>query len=151
MRRADLIAGAGLLALGLAFSGMALRRYTYWGPTGPGSGFLPFWLGLAMAVLAAGLLVGAWRSRAPGAGWLPEGIGLRRLVVVLGVTAGLVALLKVVGMAVGTVLFLVAILRLVEGIRWTTVLAIAIGAAAFNFLVFTYWLRVPFPVGVLGF
>ena len=151
MRRADLIAGAGLFALGVAFSGMALWKYTYWGPTGPGSGFLPLWLGLTMAILAAGLLIGAWRAREPGARWLPEGAGLRRLVVVLGVTAGLVALLKVIGMVVGTVLFLVVILRLVEGIRWRTTLAIAIGAAAFNYLVFTYWLRVPFPVGVLGF
>lgn len=151
MRLADLIAGGGLLALGVAFSGMAVRNYTYWGPTGPGSGFLPFWLGLTMAVLASGLLIRAWRSREPGARWLPEGAGLRRLVVVLGVTAGLVALLKVIGMAVGTVLFLVTILRMAEGIRWTSVLAIAIGAAAFNYLVFTYWLRVPFPVGVLGF
>ena len=151
MRLADQIAGAGLLLLGVAFSGMALWKYTYWGPTGPGSGFLPFWLGLTMAVLAAGLLVGARRAREPGARWLPEGAGLHRLVAVLGVTAGLVALLKVIGMAVGTVLFLVAILRLVEGIAWRSTLAIAIGAAVFNYLVFTYWLRVPFPVGVLGF
>jgi putative tricarboxylic transport membrane protein len=151
VRLADQIAGAGLFLLGVAFSGMALWKYTYWGPTGPGSGFLPFWLGLTMAVLAAGLLLRARRAREPGARWLPEGAGLRRLVIVLGVTAGLVALLKVIGMAVGTVLFLVAILRLVEGMAWRSTLAIAIGAAVFNYLVFTYWLRVPFPVGVLGF
>jgi putative tricarboxylic transport membrane protein len=151
VRLADQIAGAGLLLLGVAFSGMALWKYTYWGPTGPGSGFLPFWLGLTMAVLAAGLLLRARRAQESGASWLPEGAGLRRLVAVLGVTTGLVALLKVIGMAVGTVLFLVAILRLVEGIAWRSTLAIAIGAAVFNYLVFTYWLRVPFPVGVLGF
>jgi putative tricarboxylic transport membrane protein len=151
VRLADQIAGAGLLLLGVAFSGMALWKYTYWGPTGPGSGFLPFWLGLTMAVLAAGLLLRARRARESGARWLPEGAGLRRLVAVLGVTTGLVVLLKVIGMAVGTVLFLVAILRLVEGIAWRSTLAIAIGAAVFNYLVFTYWLRVPFPVGVLGF
>ena len=151
MRRADQIAGAGLLLLGVAFSGMALWKYTYWGPTGPGSGFLPFWLGLAMAVLAAGLLLGTRRTREPGARWLPEGAGLRRLVAVLGVTAGLVVVLKIVGMVVGTVLFLVAILRFVERMRWRSTLAIAVGTAAVNYLIFTYWLRVPFPLGVLGF
>jgi len=151
VRRADQIAGAGLLLLGVAFSGMALWKYTYWGPTGPGSGFLPFWLGLAMAVLAAGLLLGTRRGREPGARWLPEGAGLRRLVAVLGVTAGLVVVLKIVGMVVGTVLFLVAILRFVERMRWRSTLAIAVGTAAVNYLIFTYWLRVPFPLGVLGF
>ena len=151
MRRADQIAGAGLLLLGMAFSGMALWKYTYWGPTGPGSGFLPFWLGVAMAVLAAGLLLGTRRARQPGARLLPEGAGLRRLVAVLGVTAGLVVVLKIVGMVVGTVLFLVAILRFVERMRWRSTVAIAVGTAAVNYLIFTYWLRVPFPLGVLGF
>ncbi len=68
----------------------------------------------------------------------------------LGVTAALITVLKVVGMALGTVLFLVVILRFVEGLRWTSTLAIAVGTAAVNYLIFTYWLRVPFPVGVLG-
>jgi putative tricarboxylic transport membrane protein len=151
VRRADQIAGAGLLMLGVAFAWAGLRSYTYWGPTGPGSGFLPFWLGLAMAVLAAGLLIGATRARGTGGRWLPEGAGLRRLVTVLGVTVALVAVLKIVGMAVGTVLFLVALLRFVEHLRWRSTLAIAVGTAAVNYLIFTYWLRVPFPLGLLGF
>ena len=52
MRRADRIAGAVLLALSLAFSAGALKFYTYTGPGGPGSAFLPFWLG-AVGVLQA--------------------------------------------------------------------------------------------------
>jgi len=72
-------------------------------------------------------------------------------VAVLGVTAGLVVVLKIVGMVVGTVLFLVAILRFVERMRWRFTLAIAVGTAAVNYLIFTHWLRVPFPLGVLGF
>jgi len=150
VRRADQIAGAGLLLLGVAFAAWGLRSYTYWGPTGPGSGFFPFWLGLIMAVLAAWLLLGAIRGGAPDGRWLPQGRGLHRLLTVLGVTAALITVLKVVGMALGTVLFLVVILRFVEGLRWTSTLAIAVGTAAVNYLIFTYWLRVPFPVGVLG-
>jgi hypothetical protein len=151
VRRADQIAGLGLFLLGVAFAWAGLRNYTYWGPTGPGSGFLPFWLGLAMAVLAAWLLIGATRARAVGGRWLPEGAGLRRLATVMGVTVALVAVLKIVGMAVGTVLFLVVILRFVEHLRWPSTVAIAAGTAAVNYLIFTYWLRVPFPVGLLGF
>jgi hypothetical protein len=51
----------------------------------------------------------------------------------------------------GTVLFLVAVLRGLERYRWPTALVIAAGVAAFNYLVFTYWLGVQFPVGPLGF
>ena len=151
MRHADRIAGAALLASGVAFSAAALKYYSYWGPGGPGSGFLPFWLGIVMAVLAGLLLVGALRSPEAGAGWLPRGEGLKRLVAVLAVTAAFVALLHAVGMMLGTVLFLVALLRLLEGYRWSVTLGVAVAMAGINYLVFTYWLRVPFPVSPLGF
>ena len=151
MRRADRIAGAVLLALSLAFSAGALKYYTYTGPGGPGSAFLPFWLGLLMAALAAMLLVGALRSPDPGPAWLPRGEGLRRLLLVLGVTTALVALLKVLGMILGTALFLVVLLRLLDRTPWPLTLVVAAATSALNYLVFTHWLRVPFPVGVLGF
>jgi putative tricarboxylic transport membrane protein len=151
VRRADQLAGGGLLLLGLGFAVAGLRSYTYWSPTGPGSGFLPFWLGLTMMVLAAALFVRSVRGPAADGAWLPTGPGRRKLLAVLGVTAALIAVLKITGMAVGTVLFLVAILRFVEGMRWPSTLAIAVGTAAANYLIFARWLRVPFPEGVLGF
>jgi putative tricarboxylic transport membrane protein len=151
VRGADRIAGAGLLALGVAFSVGALKQYDYWGPNGPGPAFLPFWLGLAMAGLAAGLLVGALRSADPGDAWLPRGDGLRRLVLVLGATTALVLLLNVVGMVVGTFLFLVGLFRYLDRQSWPLNIAVALAIAGLNFLVFTYWLRVPMPVGVFGF
>lgn len=150
MRRADRIAGAALLAFAVAFSAGALKHYTYTGPGGPGSAFLPFWLGVAMAVLALMLLAGALRSPDPGAAWLPTGEGRRRLLVVLGVTFAFVALLKVVGMIVGTALFLVVLLRVLDRSPWPLALGVAGATAGLNYLVFTYWLRVPFPTGVLG-
>ena len=151
MRHADRIAGAALLALAVGFSAGALKYYTYWGPGGPGSGFLPFWLGLAMGALALLLFVGATRSREAGAPWLPAGAGLRRLAVVLAATTAFVALLNVVGMILGTALFLVTLLRFLEGYGWPVTLGVAAVTAGINYFVFTYWLRVPFPVSVLGF
>lgn len=151
MRRADQVAGLALLAFAVGYSATAARSYTYWGDTGPGSGFLPFWLGAAMAVMAVLLFVGATRSPGPGDPWLPGRAGLGRLVAVLGATALFIALLPVVGMILGGGLFLVTLLRLVEGYSWRLTLGVAAGTELVNYLVFTYWLRVPFPVGVLGF
>ncbi len=151
MRRADRIAGAGLLAFALAFSAGALKNHIYWGEYGPGPGFMPFWLGLVMALLAAMLLIGALRSKEPGSAWLPDGEGLRRLLLVLGVTIAFVALLSVLGMLIGTTLFIAILMRGLERHPWPLTLAVSIGVTAFNFLVFTFWLRVPFPEGLLGF
>lgn len=150
MRKTDRIAGALLLAFAVAFSAGALKYYTYWGPGGPGSAFLPFWLGVVMSLLAGLLLVGAMRSRDPGAEWLPRGKGLRRIGVVLGATIAFVALLKVVGMILGTALFLIFLLRALDRKPWPLTLSVATATAGLNYLVFTYWLRVPFPVSVFG-
>src|SRR5262245_16174330 len=98
MRRADRI-GAVLLALfGAWFATVALKYYTYWAPTGPGSGFFPFWLGVAMVVLALCLLVQAAREREPGAPWLPRGRGALRLLGVFGASVALVAFMPWLGM-----------------------------------------------------
>jgi Tripartite tricarboxylate transporter TctB family len=149
VRRADQVGGLALLVFGIWYAAVALR-YPYRAATGPGSGFLPFWLGVAMAALAALLLVRSSRSAEPGADWLPRGFGLRRLLLVLGITVLFVAGLKVVGMLLGTALFLLAVLRGVERHTWPRALAIAVGVALLNYLVFAHWLNVPFPVGVLG-
>ena len=151
MRSADRIAGAALLALAIAFSAGALKHYAYWGENGPGPAFLPFWLGLVMAALAAMLLVGALRSADPGPAWLPGGDGLRRLALVVGATAAFVALLNVVGMTIGTVLFLVVLMRFLDRHPWPLTIAVALAVAGLNYLVFTRWLHVPLPAGPFGF
>jgi hypothetical protein len=151
VRRADRIGAVLLLVFGVWYAAIALRNYPYWSATGPGAGFFPVWLGVAMVVLAALLLVRAARERDPGPAWVPRGRGAIRFLSVLGASVALVAFMPWLGMALGTALFLVAILRLLEGHSWTAAIGIAGGAAAVNWAVFTWWLRVPFPAGVLGF
>ena len=150
MRRADQVCGILLLAFGASFV-VGARQFPYSTPNGPGSGFLPFWLGLVMAGLALGLVVRATRATDPGPGWLPSGRPLVRIAVVTVATALFIALMGVVGMALGTVLFLVGVLRFLEGHGWGVTLGVAVGTALVNWLIFSYWLGVPFPVGVLGF
>jgi hypothetical protein len=137
--------------LAVVFSAAALRNYSYWGPNGPGPAFLPFWLGVVMALLATTLLVDALRSSDPGAPWLPRGVALKRLAGVLGATVALVALLNIVGMVLGTALFLIVLMRFLDRCPWPLTIAVAVATAGLNFLVFTRWLRVPMPVSVFGF
>jgi putative tricarboxylic transport membrane protein len=136
--------------LGAAFVGGA-RQFPYSTPNGPGSGFLPFWLGLVMAALAAMLIVRATRQTEPGPAWLPAGRALARLVVVIVATAAFILVLPVLGMTLTTAVFLVVLLRFLEGHTWTATVSVAIATAAANWLVFIRWLNVPFPPGVLGF
>jgi hypothetical protein len=151
VRRADRVGAVSLLLFGVWFAAVALRNYTYWGATGPGSGFFPFWLGLAMAVLAALLLARAVRESDPGPAWAPRGRGAVRFLGVLGGAVAFVVAMPWLGMAATTVLFLAGILKGLEGHSWLAALAIAVVTATANWAVFTWWLRVPFPTGVFGF
>jgi putative tricarboxylic transport membrane protein len=148
LRSTDRITAVLLLAFALAFSAGALKYYSWWGPGGPGSAFLPFWLGVVMALLAVMMLVRSLKEKNPGEAWLPRGEGLRHMLVVLGVTIVFVAALKVVGMILGTALYLAVLIRYLGRHPWWMTVAIAVAAAGFNWLVFVYWLRVPFPEGM---
>jgi high-affinity Fe2+/Pb2+ permease len=145
VRNADRITAVLLLIVSAAFAAGALKFYKWWGHDGPGSAFLPFWLGVVMACLAALMLV---RSSKELAEWLPKGEAGKRVLVVLGVTAAFIALLKVLGMVVGTALFLIVLVRYLGRHRWWVTIAIALAAAALNWLVFVRWLRVPMPEGM---
>ena len=150
MRRADRVGAIVLLALAVAYSATAARRYTYWNASGPGSGFLPLWLGVALAVLAAVLLVSAVRQPDPGPAWAPRGHGAVRFLVVILATAAFIVVMPFLGMTLTTALFLGVLLKALEGRSWPTTLGVAVGMAAANWAVFVRWLGVPFPTGVFG-
>jgi putative tricarboxylic transport membrane protein len=149
VRSADRVTAALLLAFAVAFSLGALKQYQWWGSGGPGPAFMPFWLGLVMALLALSMLLRSLKQKDPGAAWLPRGEGLRDMLVVLAATVAFIALLKVTGMIIGTALYLAFLVRYLGRHRWWVTLAIALAAAGFNWLVFVHWLRVPMPEGKL--
>jgi hypothetical protein len=149
VRKADLATSALLLVCSLAFSAGALKYYEYWGDGGPGPSFLPFWLGIVMALLAVAMLVKTLRKKDAGEAWLPVGKARNRVLGVIGITIVFVALLKVLGMVVASVLYLAVLMRYLERNSWPLTAGVSLGAAAVNYLVFAYWLKVPFPEGML--
>jgi len=148
LRNADRVTAVVLFVISVAFAAGALKYYSWWTPGGPGSAFLPFWLGLAMAGLSGFQFFKSFKT-APPADWWPRGEGLRSMLVVLAATIVFVALLKILGMVIGTALYLAFLVWYLGRHRWWVVLGVAAGAAFFNWLVFVRWLRVPFPEGML--
>jgi putative tricarboxylic transport membrane protein len=149
VRQADRITAALLLAFAVAFSVGALKNYQWWGSGGPGPAFMPFWLGLVMALLALMMLVRSLKQQHPGEAWLPRGEGLRDLLVVLAATIAYVVLLNVTGMVIGTAVYLAILVRYLGRHPWWVTAAVAVGAAFFNWLVFVHWLHVPMPEGMI--
>jgi hypothetical protein len=150
VHKADRITAAVLLAFSLAFAAGGLKYYPYWSESGPGSGFLPAWLGGVMAALA--LLMLLRRPRAADAvEWLPRGEGARRVIVLIAASVLYVALLKPLGMIIASALYLAFVMRYFERHAWWLTAVVVLAASAANWLVFVHWLKVPFPASPLGF
>jgi putative tricarboxylic transport membrane protein len=149
--RADRITAAVLLAFSLAFAAGGLKYYPYWSDTGPGSGFLPAWLGAVMAALALLMLLRRPRAADAALEWIPRGESARRVVALVAASVLYVALLKPLGMIVASALYLAFVMRYFERHAWWLTVVVAFAAAAANWLVFVHWLKVPFPLSPLGF
>ena len=118
----------------------------------PGSGFILFWVGLAVAALSIALLVQSLRTRTDGAT-----IGAPFTVGRWGKVIYVVALLLIytyvlddLGFVVATFALLILLFKTVEPQSWTVSLigsALATGAA---WLVFVAWLGTQLPAGLLG-
>ena len=151
MVKADRITAAALLAFSLAFAAGGLKYYPYWGEGGPGSGFLPAWLGGVMAALAALMLLRRPRAADAQLDWVPHGEGARRVLVLLAASVAYVAAVKFIGMIAASALYLAFVMRYFERHAWRLTAVVVLAVAVANWLVFVHWLKVPFPVSPLGF
>jgi putative tricarboxylic transport membrane protein len=139
---------SGLVVTGLGVTASILARSL---PAqigfGLGPAFLPFWTGIVLA--ACGLWLCARSAADPDVSW-PASRGFTRA------AAGFVLLLlyalalQPLGYLISTAIFLVITIFLLEPVRPTSALVVGIGSAAFLFLIFRVWLRIPLPGGVLG-
>src|SRR5512136_1782070 len=98
MRRADQITGIIVLIFSAAVIEGA-RRMPPSGTFGPGAGFLPFWLGVAMAVLSIVLLVNARREpvQASDRSPFPRGRAVLSILETVGALAAFILLLETLG------------------------------------------------------
>jgi putative tricarboxylic transport membrane protein len=139
---------SGLVVAGLGVAACILARALP-AQTGFGLGpaFLPFWTGIVLA--ACGLWLCARSDADPDVSW-PTSRGFARA------AAGFVLLLlyalalQPLGYLISTAIFLVITILLLEPVRRTRALVVGVASAAFLFLIFRVWLRIPLPGGVLG-
>jgi putative tricarboxylic transport membrane protein len=153
MKKADLITGVVLLVL----SGLVIWGASEMPPSatfGPGAGFLPFWLGVLLAVLATILFISAWRRQATGKDSEPVFPGKRALFAITSVLVGLAAyilLIDVLGYLADTFLLVVFLMKAVEREKWPLTLMVAVCTTALLFIIFQFLLRITLPSNMFGF
>jgi putative tricarboxylic transport membrane protein len=153
MKKADLITGVFLLVL----SGLAIWGASQMPPSatfGPGAGFLPFWLGVLLAVLATILFVSAWRRQATEKDSEPVFPGKQAIFAITSTLVGLagyILLIEVLGYLVDTFLFIVFLMKAVEHEKWPLTLMVAAGTTIVLFMTFQILLKITLPSNMFGF
>ncbi len=120
----------------------------------PGSGFFPFWGGIALGLLSlANFLVATLKRRRaiPQVAAGENGVNWKNLGLAFSFLAVYPVFLHVLGFPLSTFLFFFLFLRFIEPQKWSIVIGLSAAAAALTFIVFQHFLKVQFPAGVLGF
>jgi hypothetical protein len=138
------LAGLGICAYSLTYKLGTLAA--------PASGLMPFLSGAVICLLAAIGFVHGTLARRRGAAWRPilAGVAWHRGLLTLLALLAFLFLLKPLGFALTTVLFVGVLLKTILPQRWPVVIAVSVLTAALSYLVFEVWLKAQLPTGPLG-
>ena len=149
MRVADFIGGAVVLILGVAVIFFS-SQMEYYSEFGPGPGFLPLWLGICITGCAVVLIVNLIRKREKAVAFsffkLRTKEGFKLLVIIIATFL----LLPFLGFSTGFGLFAGITMRIMGRHGWVVCGLTAVGIAIGIRLVFSYWLSIPLPTGIVG-
>jgi len=148
----DQVSAAVWLAVG-AIIAVASLRYGLGSFDSPGTGFVPFWAGLAVSLFSCIGLVHATLKQKRGAGWRPvmRGFMWRKSLIVLAALLAYSLLLTSLGFVLCTALFMGFLLRVVKPQGWLVVIAGSVLTALGSYGIFEVWLKAQLPKGPWGF
>jgi hypothetical protein len=149
MRTADIVCALVLVGVAVVVVTEGLALGIGWSTDGPRPGFFVFYLGVALLLSTAIVLVRAVR-RAPGTGGrFLTPAKLRSVATVFLPAVAAVLLTELVGLYVSGALYLAGYMRVVGRHSWPLTVVLAVGIPVATFLVFEVWFLVPLPKGPL--
>ena len=148
MWHANIIAGLAVFLLGIATTFFAWQTLPYSGDFGPGPGFLPLWLGVALTVCSIPVIITDLRNTDRSERlFQPE--TWKCLKVLILVVAVFLAL-PVFGFSAGLALITAGGMRLMGKRSWLSCAVTVIGTAICIHYLFGQWLSIPLPKGMIG-
>jgi putative tricarboxylic transport membrane protein len=151
MGRRDTWAGLFLLGLGIFIIREASRlEYVY--EHGPGPGFLPLWIGIALSVLSAALVVKSARLPRPqDADARSEWRKLVKPMIAWSALLAMVFFVDVLGFLLSFALVAAFLVYALDRQRLPVAMATSLGATLAFYLIFVYALGLRLPRGPWGF
>ena len=147
MWHANIIGGVVVFLLGITTSMLAWLDLPYSGEFGPGPGFVPLWLGIAMTACSIPVIVADLRSRDRSEKlFRPETANCLKVLTLIGVVF---LILPVLGFSAGLALITGGGMRLMGKHRWVSCVVTMIGTAVCIHYLFGQWLGIPLPNGMI--
>jgi len=152
MKKADRI--FGVIGLGLSlWCFLESRQFHYLTDFTPGPGFLPFWVGVILAIFSCYLLYDTFRrkpTKEDETSILPARHALYRVGFIFLMLIGVLILMPYLGFPITIALFVAAILFVLERYGIFKSIGYGIAYAVVTWLVFELFLQMDFPKGFLG-
>jgi putative tricarboxylic transport membrane protein len=143
---ADVAIALVMLVLG-GYWTVAAVPYGLWRGSTPGTGFLPFWYGVLIVLLALAILV--QRLRITDDRQAATESPVKPLLILLIVAVAIIGL-EVVGFIPSILATLLLLFIVVERLPIVASAVVAVVTTAVLYLMFEKWLGVPLPHGLLG-
>ena len=148
MWHANIIAGVAVFLLGIATTILAWTTLPYSGDFGPGPGFLPLWLGIALTVCSIPVIITDLRTTERSEKlFQPE---TRKCLKVLILIVTVFLALPAFGFSAGLALITGGGMRLMGKRSWVSCVVTVIGTAVCIHYLFGQWLSIPLPKGMIG-
>jgi putative tricarboxylic transport membrane protein len=147
MKAADLVGGLVVLLLGIAivfFSSQLPYKSEY----GPGPGFLPLWLGIALIGCAIFVILNILKKRRAVETFIKPRTKQSAMMFTLILISFL--LLPLLGFAAGFAFFCGLAMRVMGKHSWIGCGLTAVGIAIGIHFAFGQWLHIPLPAGIVG-
>lgn len=151
MKNPDRFSSLVFFALGMMTALWSLK-YGFGSLSEPGVGFITFFAGAILALLAALLFFSSLREKTTPAGLraLWAGLDVKKVIYVLGLLVAYTVLLRTAGFLLCTFILLFLLFRVKGSYGIWTTLGIGFFVTDVSYLVFQVWLQVQLPRGILG-
>jgi len=151
----ELISSGLLILLGLTVIGGA-ARYSFGRLGNPGPRFFPVVLGSLLVILSGASFFRIFgqclvkKERLKRSPFFSGPSNARKVITILGCLLFLRFAFQYLGLLPGLFFFSFLAIISLEPARWRKALIFSICSAIGNYLLFSVWLRIEFPVGILG-
>jgi len=149
INRKDALSALFLLAFSIFICFTSLSTLSYGHFHLPGPAFLPFWSGVLMGAMSLGLLVKSIMQAKEAVqisfrGWSGKPLYILLALIAYGLLFG------IIGSFFCNLFFMIGMILLFKGKRWFLAIGGGLVTALGFHLVFSFWLNVPLPRGILG-